>query len=355
MTTSMKVEESTPRSPPDGLGNSWVRLDPEDDKIPTMISYWDCSLHNRFGNRAYAQWLGIDPRALVGMHLRDVLAEERYLVNLPYMEAALSGQEQQFEDLIADPNGKQSWYLLVQYVPDFVAGQVQGVYVMVSDITPLKRVQAALTTFSLYRERNSETGGQMKRIQLYLQALAHELARTGYYTDQLSEQQIELIVKAAPMHDLGNVGIPDNILQKLGRYTPEETVVMRTHATIGESILRTTASAGDASDSLLLAASRIAGAHHENWDGSGYPRGLRGQDIALEARLMALADVYDALTTERAYAPARTHEDALAEILAVKGVKFDPYIVLAFEGIQTRFRNIADEFRDTKVGVQFSR
>ena len=202
----------------------------------------------------------------------------------------------------------------------------------------------ALTQLSLVRD--NETGLHTKRTQLYVRALAQALVRAGHYTEQLAESQIELIAKATPMHDLGKVGIPDHILLKPGRHTEEETQLMRTHAALGESILRVMAGAGQADGSLFSVAASLAGAHHENWDGSGYPRGLRGQDIPLGARLMAVADVYDALTTARVYKRAWTHEEASTEILKLEGVKFDPLIVAAFQKEEARFHAIAEEFRD---------
>jgi HD-GYP domain-containing protein (c-di-GMP phosphodiesterase class II) len=203
---------------------------------------------------------------------------------------------------------------------------------------------AALTQLSLVRD--NETGLHTKRTQLYVRTLAQGLVRAGHYTEQLAEPQIELIAKATPMHDLGKVGIPDHILLKPGRHTEEETQLMRTHAALGESILRVMAGAGRADDCLFFVAASLAGAHHENWDGSGYPRGLRGQDIPLGARLMAVADVYDALTTARVYKRTWTHEEASAEILKLDGIKFDPLIVAAFVQEQARLHAIAEEFRD---------
>ena len=203
---------------------------------------------------------------------------------------------------------------------------------------------AALTRLSLVRD--NETGLHTKRTQLYVRALAQALVRAGHYTEQLAESQIELIAKATPMHDLGKVGIPDHILLKPGLLTDEETQLMRTHAALGESILRVMAGAGQADGSLFSVAASLAGAHHENWDGSGYPRGLSGQDIPLGARLMAVADVYDALTTARVYKRAWTHEEASAEILKLDGIKFDPLIVAAFQQEEARFYLIAEEFRD---------
>ncbi len=207
-----------------------------------------------------------------------------------------------------------------------------------------EKMVSALTMLSMYRD--NETGQHLTRTQLYVKALAQALARSGRYPDLLDEAHIEQIVKAAPMHDLGKVGIPDQILLKPGRHTPEETTVMQTHAAIGESILVVAAGGGDDSDTLLLVASRIAGSHHENWDGSGYPRGLKGLDIPLEARLMALVDVYDALTTPRVYKPAWAHEIASAEILKLKGVKFEPAIVDAFQSQGEAFQAIQEQLSD---------
>ncbi|MBV5331956.1 PAS-domain containing protein [bacterium] len=135
------------------------------------------------------------------------------------------------------------------------------------------QVVVALTELSVIRD--SETGLHTKRTQLFVKTLAQALVQSGYYKEHLSQQQIDLIVKATPMHDLGKVGIPDHILMKPGRLTEEEMQIMRTHAALGESILLVMAGAGRrADDSLFTVAAKLAGAHHENWDGSGYPRGL---------------------------------------------------------------------------------
>jgi len=204
----------------------------------------------------------------------------------------------------------------------------------------------ALTELSVIRD--NETGQHTKRTQMYVTTLARSLVRAGHYVDQLSPQQIDLIAKAAPMHDLGKIGIPDHILLKPGRHTDDESRLMRTHAALGESILMVMAGTDRPHNSLFRVAANLAGAHHENWDGSGYPRGLRGIDIPLEARLMALADVYDALTTARAYKRAWTHEEACREMARLSGNKFDPLVVSAFEREQERFLEIANEFRDVE-------
>lgn len=199
----------------------------------------------------------------------------------------------------------------------------------------------ALTELALIRD--NETGLHTQRTQRYVKALAQNLARSGDYADQLSATQIEFLVKATPLHDLGKIGIPDHILLKPGRHTDEETQVMRTHAALGESILMVMAGADRRHDSLFVVAAKLAGEHHENWDGSGYPSGLSGQAISLGARLMSLADVYDALSTTRVYKRPWSHEEACAYISNLKGTKFDPAVVDAFEREQASFKAIAQE------------
>jgi HD-GYP domain-containing protein (c-di-GMP phosphodiesterase class II) len=204
----------------------------------------------------------------------------------------------------------------------------------------------------LSRFRDHETGLHIVRTQLYVRTLAEALAESGRYGEELSAGNIDLIVKAAPMHDLGKIGIPDHTLLKAGGHTPQETALMRTHAAIGESTLMIAAKGQGDEQSVLMTAARIAGGHHENWDGSGYPRGLKGVDIPLEARLMSLADVYDALTTVRPYKRCWTHEEASAEIHRLEGVKFDPAVVAAFDLRSAAFRDIASSMRDAEEGSQ---
>lgn len=212
-----------------------------------------------------------------------------------------------------------------------------------------ERLIDALCMLSKYRD--NETGQHIVRTQLYMRTLAETLAQTGRHGDALSPEQIDLMVKAAPMHDLGKIGIPDHILLKPGRHTPEETVLMRTHAAIGESTLMIAAKGQGTEQSVLMTAARIAGGHHEHWDGSGYPRALKGAEIPLEARLMSLADVYDALTTLRPYKRPWTHEEASAEIHRLAGTKFDPEVVAAFDLRAETFREIACSMRDADDAV----
>lgn len=165
--------------------------------------------------------------------------------------------------------------------------------------------------------KDNETGLHVIRMSHFAREIALVLG--------MSESDAEELFNAAPMHDLGKLGIPDAILQKPGKLTPEEWVIMKQHTQIGAEIL-----AGDKS-SLLQLASSIALHHHEKWDGSGYPHGLIGESIPVEARIVALADVFDALTSKRPYKEAWTIDDTVTYIRAESGKQFDPIVVAAFE------------------------
>ncbi|WP_216153143.1 HD-GYP domain-containing protein [Polynucleobacter sp. JS-Safj-400b-B2] len=146
---------------------------------------------------------------------------------------------------------------------------------------------------ALAKARDNETGNHIIRTQSYVKALALRLRMDGHYTESLSDEFIELLFKAAPLHDIGKIGIPDYILLKKGPLTDQEWEIMKTHALIGESVL-SASEVDDSEHGVVEKAIKIAGGHHEKWDGTGYPRGLVGEAIPLSARIMALADMYDA-------------------------------------------------------------
>jgi hypothetical protein len=195
--------------------------------------------------------------------------------------------------------------------------------------------------------RDNETGNHILRTQSYVKKLAQRLREMGVYVSELSENAIERMTKAAPLHDIGKVGIPDGILKKEGSLTPEEWAVMQTHAALGENVLNAAKLDDSKHTKVLDVAIQIAGSHHENWDGSGYPRGLKGEEIPLAARIMALADMYDALVSERVYKRKWTHEEACEEILKNKGKRFDPAVVEAFIHEQPYFDEIANYYGDS--------
>ena len=205
---------------------------------------------------------------------------------------------------------------------------------------------AILAMSSLAETRDNETGNHILRTQRYVKRLAQELRTHPKYSALLTDHYIELLYKSAPLHDIGKVGIPDQILLKPGKLTPEEFEVMKTHTTLGyEAIVRAEQTHGTSID-FLQPAKEIALSHQEKWDGSGYPQGLAGEAIPLSARLMALADVYDALISKRVYKSAMTHEEALDIIRQGRGSHFDPDVFDAFEQIEPDFRRIAREFAD---------
>lgn len=204
-----------------------------------------------------------------------------------------------------------------------------------------------LSMATLAETRDKETGDHIRRTQQYVRTLAGLLKEDPRFGEALDDHAVELLFKSAPLHDIGKVGVPDAILRKPGKLTPEEYDEMKRHTLYGhEAILETEkvlAESGFSSGaaSFLRFAREIALSHHEKWDGSGYPQGLAGEAIPFSARLMALADVYDALISRRVYKPGFTHEDAVHEIRAGRGSQFDPAVVDAFLASEESFRAIA--------------
>jgi putative two-component system response regulator len=202
------------------------------------------------------------------------------------------------------------------------------------------------TMASLAETRDNETGQHIIRTQHYVRVLARALQGHPRFADYLSDAQVDLLFKSAPLHDIGKVGIPDHILLKPGRLEPDEMAIMKTHTTIGRDTIEAAERRLGHPVPFLQCAKEIAHSHQEKWDGSGYPLGLRGDGIPISARLMALADVYDALISRRVYKPAFPHERAVAMIEAEAGSHFDPDIVAAFSRVKSSFQTIALEFAD---------
>jgi putative two-component system response regulator len=211
-----------------------------------------------------------------------------------------------------------------------------------------------LSMASLAETRDNETGNHIRRTQQYIKLLAEYLLNNGNprFTDYLSGNTIQILFKSAPLHDIGKVGIPDRILLKPGRFTPEEFEIMKTHTTLGrDSIERAEHELGVDVEFLRLA-KEIAYSHQEKWDGSGYPQGLAGDAIPISARLMAVADVYDALVSRRVYKDAMPHDRAVAIIQEGKGSHFDPDMVDAFVVLHEQFKFIADVYADGDQEIQ---
>ncbi|MGK7345649.1 MAG: HD domain-containing phosphohydrolase [Candidatus Nitrospinota bacterium M3_3B_026] len=200
----------------------------------------------------------------------------------------------------------------------------------------LTRNAAIFGLAKIAERRDPETGGHLERIREYTRALAIQMRKAPRFRDVIDDDFIVNIYQSSPLHDVGKVGIPDSILLKPGKLTPEEFEIMKTHSTIGGDSLAA-AERSFAGDSFLSMGRDIAYYHHERWNGKGYPKGLEGDEIPLAARIMALADVYDALVSKRVYKEAMSHEEARKIILGEEGEHFDPDIVAAFREIDQLF------------------
>jgi HD-GYP domain-containing protein (c-di-GMP phosphodiesterase class II) len=199
---------------------------------------------------------------------------------------------------------------------------------------------------SLVETRDNETGNHIRRTQYYVRALARQLQSHPAFADYLVEHQIDILFKSAPLHDIGKVGIPDSILLKPGRLDADEFEIMKTHTTLGYNAIENAEKQLGMTVEFLACAKEIALSHQEKWDGSGYPEKLLGKAIPISARLMAVADVYDALTSHRVYKDAMGHDQAIAIIIEGSGRHFDPDVVDAFAEITHEFKDIAARYSD---------
>jgi response regulator RpfG family c-di-GMP phosphodiesterase len=199
------------------------------------------------------------------------------------------------------------------------------------------------TLLSLTGIRDAETGRHSSRTERYARVLATELARHPDYRGYLTPERVDLLARLAPLHDIGKVGVPDRVLNKPGELTPDELAEMRRHPEYGRDvILNAERNAGVRDDVILELAKEIVYTHHEKWDGTGYPQGLRGADIPIPGRVMAIVDVYDALRTRRLYDQPLSPADTRAFILTRRGTHFDPAVVDAFERVADVMHGLAE-------------
>lgn len=203
-----------------------------------------------------------------------------------------------------------------------------------------------LALAALAEVRDQDTGNHLRRTQNYIRTLANYLSKNPRFSDFLQPHVIDMLFKCAPLHDIGKVGIPDRILLKKGRYEPHEFDIMKAHPRLGYEALVNAQGGGETPEFLDIAKQIVYG-HHEKWDGSGYPQGLAGDAIPIPARLMALADVYDALISKRVYKTGMSHEQATALIVEGRGKHFDPDVVDAFLSLGEAFQDIAHCYADS--------
>ena len=257
---------------------------------------------------------------------------------------------------------------------EFVAGDAPYPSRLVADESEFIEQEVARRTHAALKETNKEalavqdviiraitllaetgdsaTGNHVPRIQHYVRALAINLQKTPKFAKVLTNPQIELLFKFAPLHDIGKVGIPDRILLKPGKLTADEFDVMKRHTLLGRDAIDQAELALGQSLPILQLVKDMVLSHREKWDGTGYPHGLAGEAIPLAARLMAVADVYDALISERIYKRAVPHDEAVAIIFQGRGSQFDPDMVDAFVEIQYEIQYIAERFADSESAMQ---
>jgi len=197
-----------------------------------------------------------------------------------------------------------------------------------------------------------EAGHHIRRIQLYVQALATQLRASAAYAKGWTDEVIATMMRGAALHDIGNSAVPDRILLKPGTLTADEVAVVRTHPAIGRDIIDQIRRAAGEDVAFIEFARQIAYGHHERWDGKGYPQGLEGDTNPAAARLMAIADAYDALTSDRVYRAGMPHAKAVQLIFQERGSQFAPDMVDAFIEIQHAFKDIAQQHADTEHDLQ---
>ena len=238
-----------------------------------------------------------------------------------------------------------------RYLEDEVAARTREVVAKTKEVEALQDV-TILAMASLAETRDNETGNHIRRTQHYVKILSNRLQQHPKFSAALTEDVIDMLVKSSPLHDIGKVGIPDSILLKPGRLSPEEFEIMKTHAILGQSAIRHAEEQLGKKVGFLDFAKEIAYFHHEKWDGSGYPAGIREEQIPVSARLMALADVYDALISWRIYKPAMPHSKAVEIICEGRGKHFDPDVVDAFLETQQEFLTTAEKYSDRELVEQ---
>lgn len=251
------------------------------------------------------------------------------------------------------PGSRKKKWGMISRTPIFdLHGKVTGVLVYITDTTERRELELTQNAMiecmaSIAEYKNHETGMHIRRTQVYIRELAISLKNHPKFKDYLDDKTIKIMSQSAPLHDIGEVAVPDSILLKRGKLTDEEFSVIKNHPIYGsETIAKYEKNLPN--NALLKSAREISLSHHEKWDGSGYPIGLKEDEIPISGRLMALADVYDALTTNSVYRTARSHEEALVIIQNNKSKHFDPDIVDAFISIESKFKSIADELSDNK-------
>ena len=280
------------------------------------------------------------PLGLVVVASAEVLARVRDVLAAEYRLQVAANQAQAMDMAVAATPAELVVMDLDAQLFTALAQQTAAI----QDVTILAMAALAET-------RDSDTGNHLLRTQHYVRALARKLSVHPRFSPVLTPKNIGMIFKSVPLHDIGKVGLPDRVLLKPGKLTEEEFEIMKTHTTLGRDAIAQAEQAVGVELDFFTFAKEIAYSHQEKWDGTGYPLGLAGEQIPVSARLMAVADVYDALISRRVYKAALSHEDAVAIIAQTRGRHFDPDVVDAFLALQDTFHAIAIAFSDTDADL----
>lgn len=271
-------------------------------------------------------------------------------------EARLQALELGCADFIAMPHqravieSKLRTHIRLQSLQHRVAEQECAMELALSELSTVQDA-AILCLAAIARVRDHSTGNHILRTQHYVKALAEHLRYHPRFSDALTCETIELLYKSAALHDIGKVAVPDSILQKPDKLTADEYALMQKHTLFGYQAMHTAETllerdAGERAAQFLKIAQEVTLSHHERWDGSGYPQGLKGEQIPVVARLMAVADVYDAVSSRRPYKPALDHKHVVEVIKQGCGSHFDPDVVEAFCDLQDTFEHISTVLED---------
>ena len=321
---------------PDGYSLCiWLKSNPATRDIPVVFL---TSLESQT-DEAYALSLGAEDFIHKPLSPPVVRARVRNHLLLSQARNTLRHQNRNLEKLVAERTRK------IQEQANELAQRSEQV---------ISAQSATISAFcSLVEARDNETGNHIRRTQHYMLALCKHLSTHPRFGGDLTTENIQLLFKSSPLHDIGKVAIPDRILLKPGKLTAEERTIMQRHAEFGASaIAAAQKEIGTDQTSFLDFARQIAHSHHERWDGSGYPQRLSGEDIPLPGRLMAIVDVYDALISPRVYKRAFSHQEALDMMRGERGRHFDPDILDGLLSIAASFEDIARCFADEPIPLR---
>ncbi len=369
----LKTEKGVSGSETQGVKEAEEALKRSEQKFRSILEniyegYYEVDLAGNFTfvNRTICSILGYTEQELLGMNNRDYMDEHNARKAFKAYNGILESGE---------PSGVIALNLTRK------DGQIRHVVVSVSlisdgdknpagfrgiarDVTDNKRLESDIRTFrknasnarevtilglaKLSEYRDDDAGAHLERMREFTRILAQELSAHKKYKGYITEKYIEDIYLSSILHDIGKVGIPDAVLLKPGKLTPEEFEIIKAHSQLGGDALSEIESKIEG-ESFLTLAKEIAYYHHERWNGKGYPKGLAGDDIPLSARIVALADVYDALTSKRVYKSAFTHEEAIKIIVSERGRQFDPDVVDAFMARNKDFSAIRKKLEDREI------